>query len=229
MKDKWITKVTLAIAAFCIMPAVAFAESDTQLFKNWSYGQHIDSIPSDQGYYDCSEDFDGLVLCKDDVIFLEYSFQEQLIFNDAKMLSQVAVVTEFTFDRFATVLGALVRSFKTVYAEGSNETFDIIKNLHQGTYADPQNLMVAIDTFAKEQLYQGYLNLFMISDSEVASSKNATSLQDLLRDFPNDGRVVDVYVYENDWGSWLDATFYFPGKIRERMMDQAEEAPTEDF
>jgi hypothetical protein len=50
------TAVTLAIAALINAPAAVAADDDTRLFKDWSYGQHIDEFTRSQGYYDCSGD-----------------------------------------------------------------------------------------------------------------------------------------------------------------------------
>jgi hypothetical protein len=151
------------------------------------------------------------------------------MFGDDNRLVHVSVVTEFSEDLYATVIGALVRSFALVDAEGPKETFDVIEHAQQGTFSDEQSLQVALNEFEANQLRQGYFGMVMIEQDGLASMQSATSVQDLLLVLPEDVRAADVYVYEDEWGPLVEAAFYLPGRQRDRAFDKATQAPIEDF
>lgn len=228
MKQLWLTAAAIAGAAF-ITPPVAVADDGTRLFQDWHYGQHIDEFPRSQGYYDCSGDLGVLALCHDNIAFLQYQFHGQLLFADDNTLIRTNILADYSDDLYATVVGALVRSFALAFAEGPNDTFDMVEHVQQGTFDDEHSLSIALTEFESDQLRQGYFGMVMIEQDGLASMQGATSVQDLLLDLPEDVRAADVYVYEDEWGPLVEAAFYLPGRQRDRVFDKATQAPIEDF
>lgn len=228
MKQLWLTATTIAGAALIAAPAVV-ADNSTRLFQDWHYGQHIDEFSRSQGYYDCTGDLGVLALCHDNVVFLQYQFHGQLLFADDNTLVRTNILADYSDDMYATVVGALARNFALAFAEGPNDTFDMVEHVQQGTFSDERSLSLALNEFEADQLRQGYFGMVMIEQDGLTDMQGASSVQDLLLDMPGDVRAADVYVYEDEWGPLVEAAFYLPGRQRDRVMNKATQAPIEDF
>lgn len=225
----WITTAALASASLIAVP-IAVANDDTRLFQDWHYGQHIDEFPRSQGYYDCTSDLGEYALCHDDITFLQRSFQGQLMFNDDDTLMYTSVVADYSDDLYATLIGALVRSFGLVFAEGNTGTFDMVAHARNGTYQDEASLLSDIAAFEREQLRSGYFGASLVEQEYLDSMRDYSDAEEFLVGMPSDARAVDVYVYEDEyWGPTLSASFFLPGQHLNRLKDKAGQAPIEDF
>lgn len=225
------TLVTGIVGAMSLMAApVLLAETGARLFQDWHYGQHIDEFPRSQGYYDCTSDLGEYALCHDDITFLQRSFQGQLMFNDDDTLMYTSVVADYSDDMYATLIGALVRSFGLVFAEGSTGTFDLVAHARNGTYQDEASVLADIAAFEREQLRTGYFGMSLVEQEHLDSMLGYSNAEEFLLSLPADVRAVDVYVYEDEyWGPTLSASFFLPGQQFGRFKDKAGQAPIEDF
>jgi hypothetical protein len=226
-----ITVAALASATFIITPVAFAAENSTRLFKDWHYGQHIDEFPRSQGYYDCSGDFGALALCHDGVQFLQRVFQGQLMFAEDNTLVSTTIVADYSDDLYATLIGALARDFGMIFAEGPNDSLDLVYELQQGTFADEASLALALNSFEAEQLRSGYFGMTLVEQSAqeqlFADSRNA---DEMLMNLEPSVRAIDVIAYEDDyWGPTLQAAFHLPGRQLSRLRDKLQQAPAEDF
>lgn len=228
MGKPWIA--VAALGAGLLVSTWAAAEQGTRLFKDWHYGQHIDQFPRSQGYYDCSDDLGAWALCHDGVAFLERQFQGQLFFADDGTLVSAALLADYSDDLYASVVGALVRNFALVYAEGPAGTFDMVQHIHEGTFSDERSLQLALSEFETEQLRHGYIGMTMVDQAGLGRIRESASVEELLLDLSPGVRASDVYVYEDDyWGPTLETTFYLPARQLNRFQEKAEQAPVEDF
>tara|TARA_R110000850_G_scaffold276394_1_gene418361 strand:+ start:1210 stop:1899 length:690 start_codon:yes stop_codon:yes gene_type:complete len=227
---QWITAGVLTSLALIASPIVD-ADESTQLFKDWHYGQHIDQFPRSQGYYDCTADLGVLALCNDNVTFLQHSFQGQLSFADDNTLVSTSIVTDYSDDLYATMIGALIRDFGMIYAEGLNDNLDLVYELHQGAFADEASFELALNSFEAEQLRNGYLVITLVEQDALEQLfANSSNADDMILKLQPGIRAIDMFVYEDDyWGPTLEAAFHLPGRMLSRMKDKVRQAPDEDF
>lgn len=219
------------ISMSLIASPVLVADEDTQLFKDWHYGQHIDQFPRSQGYYDCTADLGVLALCNDNVTFLQHSFQGQLSFADDNTLVSTSIVTDYSDDLYATMIGALIRDFGMIYAEGPNDSLDLVYELHQGTFADEASFELALNSFEAEQLRNGYLVITLVEQDALEKLfANSSNADDMILKLQPGTRAIDMFVYEDDyWGATLEASFHLPGRMLSRLQEKVRQAPVEDF
>ncbi|SDN60555.1 hypothetical protein [Vreelandella arcis] len=227
---QWITAAALTSMALTASPVVG-ADEDTQLFKEWHYGQHIDEFPRSLGYYDCTADLGVLALCNDNVTFLQHSFQGQLSFADDNTLVSTSIVTDYSNDLYATLIGALIRDFGLIFAEGPDDSLDLVYEIHQGSFTDEASLKRALNSFEGEQLRAGYLVMTLVEQSALDQLfADSRSADDILLKLQPGTRAIDVFAYEDDyWGPTLEASFHLPGRQLRRMEDKVRQAPVEDF
>ncbi|BBI70533.2 hypothetical protein HAALTHF_05210n [Vreelandella aquamarina] len=79
------------------------------------------------------------------------------MFNDDDTLMYTSVVADYSDDLYATLIGALVRSFGLVFAEGNTGTFDMVAHARNGTYQDEASLLSDIAAFERGAAEVGIL------------------------------------------------------------------------
>lgn len=172
--------VSMAGAMSLMTTPALVADTGARLFQDWHYGQHIDEFPRSQGYYDCTSDLGEYALCHDDITFLQRSFQGQLMFNDDDTLMYTSVVADYSDDLYATLIGALVRSFGLVFAEGNTDTFDMVAHARNGTYQDEASLLSDIAAFEREQLRSGYFGASLVEQEYLDSMRDYSDAEEFL-------------------------------------------------
>lgn len=152
------------------------------------------------------------------------------MFNDNDTLMYTSVVADYSDDLYATLIGALVRSFGLVLAVGSAGTFDLVAHARNGTYHDEASLLSDIAAFEREQLRSGYFGMSLVEQEYLDRMQDYSNVEEFLVGIPSGVRAVDVYVYEDEcWGLTLSASFFLPGQQFNRLKDKIGQAPVEDF
>ncbi|PSJ23568.1 hypothetical protein CVH10_01510 [Halomonas sp. ND22Bw] len=190
----------------------------------------MDSFPRSEGFYDCSADMGSLALCKEQTSFLSYNFFASLYFNDDQELDTVSLTTDFTPDTYASIIGAISRDFSLAFMAGQASELDIVSQMKEGSIQTPQDMEQKVSQFEGTNLANGYLDLIYFENSYARQWEDYSNFQNMLMETPEGVRMSELVIYYDEvYGPSMEVSFALPGKTFERLKDQAQNAPIEDF
>lgn len=191
--------IGLIVTLTVLLPSTVSGQ--TLLFQDWYYGQHIEDFPSSQGYFDCSAIDLTPMLCLNDIPLVQQSFTGRFIFDVEGRLVSLTIASPYSQATFESLSADLNHGFKVIFLEGATVTLDLIE--HENS---------RVTEFIDEQLQEGYLAANYVETPLLGESTASNSAHELLLEMPVDRRAVDLVMSEDQFGAWIEATFYFPGQ-----------------
>ncbi len=221
-KNRFVRCVAAALLSVAAISVHAQTE-ETALFRDLRYNSPIAQFGTDRGYYDCSADLGYSARCIDDVKFLGYEFDTQiLMFMDGKLRS-VQLATEFKPEIYTRVIKALMEDFTLIMLQSGERRLDLIETARKEGEA---RLGPKVSEFETGALNKGDLTYVFIEQTGAALRKFPNGFEAITKSPPTT-READVQVKEQDKEAWLGITFSLPRRAMADMRNTP--VPREKF